>query len=219
VNFTAVNPAGAGNLRTWAYAAVPPPPPLASILNYAAVPGLNIANGVTTPLCDPLTTTCTYDILVQADSSGAHLVADVLGYFRTAPTSYVAIARTTAATLVTNVCANHTGAIVEIVAPAPGKVLVRASVQLQINHTMGALDIVQMHIGTSPTDCSGPFGDSFYARMQPEPTGIYFPIVPISRLFTVPTAGTYFYFVNAFAASSFDDSLSYTGIQATYHPN
>jgi hypothetical protein len=219
VNFTVVNPAGAGNLRAWAYAATPPPPPLASILNYAAVPGLNLANGVTAPLCDPLATTCTYDILVQADSSGAHLVADVLGYFRTAPTSYVAIGRTAATTLVTNVCAHHTGALVVVEAPAPGKVLVRASVQLQINHTLGALDMVQLHIGASPTDCIAPFGDSFYARMQPEPTGFYYPIVPISRLFTVPTAGTYVYFVNAFAASSFDDSLSYTGIQATYLPN
>jgi hypothetical protein len=219
VNFTAVNPSGAGNLRAWAYAAVPPPPPLASILNYAAVPGLNLANGVTAPLCDPLATTCTYDILVQADTSGAHLVADVLGYFRTAPTSYVAIGRTTATTLVTNVCTYHTGAVVAVDAPAPGTVLVRANVQLQINHTIGVLDIVHLHLGASTSDCSAPFGDSFYARMQPEPTGVYFPVVPISRLFTISTPGTFFYRVNAVAASSFDDSLSYTGIQATYHPN
>jgi hypothetical protein len=183
------------------------------------LPGLNIANGVTAPLCNPLTTTCTYDILAQADGSGAHLVADVLGYFRTAPTSYVAIARTTATTAVTSSCTHHTGAVVAIDAPAPGKVLVRANVQLEMNHTLGALDIVHVHIGASPSDCGAAFGDSFYARMSPEPSGFYYPMVPISRLFTVSAAGTYFYYVNGFAASSFNDSFAYAGIQATFHPD
>jgi hypothetical protein len=79
INFVAVNPAGPGNLRVWAYSEPPLAPPTASILNYTS--GLNLANGIAVPLCDAGATTCNFDIKVQADASGAHLVADVVGYF------------------------------------------------------------------------------------------------------------------------------------------
>jgi hypothetical protein len=82
VNFTAVNPTGSGNLRAWAYSEPPEPAPVASIVNYAFVPGLNIANAIVIPLCDDDHTTCSgLDIRVQADNSGTHLVADVVGFF------------------------------------------------------------------------------------------------------------------------------------------
>ena len=80
VNLVAVNPAGAGDLRVAPYGSAMP---LASSLNYAAVPGLNLANGLLVTLCDPGTTTCSSDLTVQADVSATHLVADVQGYFQT----------------------------------------------------------------------------------------------------------------------------------------
>src|SRR4030095_3173886 len=49
---------------------------------YAAVTGLNIANGLPVAICNPATTTCTSDFTIQADVSAVHIVADVLGYFR-----------------------------------------------------------------------------------------------------------------------------------------
>jgi hypothetical protein len=55
--------------------------------------------------------------------------------------------------------------------------------------------------------------------MNPEPTGFYYPTVPISRLFTVSTPGTYFYYLNGNAASSFDDSFWHAGVQATFYPD
>jgi hypothetical protein len=51
--------------------------PLASIINYATVSGLNVANGVATPLA----TGTAPHITLQADVSATDLVADVLGYY------------------------------------------------------------------------------------------------------------------------------------------
>jgi len=83
LNLVAVNPSGAGDLRAWAFGQ---PVPGASIINYAAGAGLNIANGVAVPLCDPATSGCTFDVSVQADVSGTQLVVDVLGFMQsTAP--------------------------------------------------------------------------------------------------------------------------------------
>ncbi|HEX6737339.1 MAG TPA: hypothetical protein VF310_03595, partial [Vicinamibacteria bacterium] len=84
LNLVAVSPTGPGNLRAWAYANPPEPAPLASILNYASVPGagLNLANAVAVPVCQAGSSLCPNDINVQADVSGAHVVVDALGYFR-----------------------------------------------------------------------------------------------------------------------------------------
>ncbi len=75
INYVAVNPAGPGDLRV---TPVGTPVPLASVINYAAVGGLNIANGVATPL----STGAAPHITVQADVSATDLVADVLGYYK-----------------------------------------------------------------------------------------------------------------------------------------
>ncbi len=70
INFVAVSPGGPGAM------------PTASILNYAAVPGLNIANGPAVTICDPAVATCTSDFTIQADAGATDVVADVQGYFR-----------------------------------------------------------------------------------------------------------------------------------------
>ena len=79
INFVAVGPAGSGDIRAFAFGS---PVPNASIINYANVPGLNIANGIVMTICDPAVSTCTLDLTVQADISATHLVADVVGFFR-----------------------------------------------------------------------------------------------------------------------------------------
>jgi hypothetical protein len=79
LNIVAVSPAGQGHLRAWAYATPPVAPPNASVLNFAAI-GLNIANGLPVPLCDPAVTSCPYDFQIFA-SHATHVVIDVLGYF------------------------------------------------------------------------------------------------------------------------------------------
>ena len=48
--------------------------------------GLNLANAIVLPICDSSETTCSgLDIRVQADVSGTHLVADVVGFFSDLP--------------------------------------------------------------------------------------------------------------------------------------
>ncbi len=82
INFAAVAPTGAGNLRAWAVADPQPDAPLAAVMNFST--GMYaLANGVVVPLCDPTVTNCTTgDLRLQADVSSVHVVGDVVGYFR-----------------------------------------------------------------------------------------------------------------------------------------
>jgi hypothetical protein len=86
INFVAVGPTGAGDLRITPFGT---PMPTASFLNYvnSGIPNDNTANGMTFPICNPATATCTNDITIQADVSSTNVVADVLGYFK-APAGY-----------------------------------------------------------------------------------------------------------------------------------
>jgi hypothetical protein len=78
MNFVAVAPAGPGDLRVAAFGGAVPN---ASVLNYASVPGLNIANGIAQPVC-ATGVACTKDITVHTDVSNTHLVVDVVGFFK-----------------------------------------------------------------------------------------------------------------------------------------
>ena len=135
VNFIAVGPAGPGNLVAWAYGQ---PKPLASVINYSNVPGLNIANGVIVPIAG--TNTVPADLRIQADVSGTHVVADVTGYFTrfnldqfadtqksiTVVSEGGAIDLSAGACTVVNSCT--------ITAESAGQVIVRAWAQVSINH-------------------------------------------------------------------------------------
>jgi hypothetical protein len=77
VNLAAVSPAGAGNLRAWAYS---DPVPTAVVLNYnptSTSPALS--NMVVIPVCYGCGTGL--DISLRADVSDVHAVGDVVGYF------------------------------------------------------------------------------------------------------------------------------------------
>jgi hypothetical protein len=75
INLIAVAPLGPGNLRAWP---TDNGVPLASVINYTNV---DLANGFVLPLRQD---NQGFDIRIQADVSGTHVVADVLGFF--APT-------------------------------------------------------------------------------------------------------------------------------------
>lgn len=78
INLVSVDAAGPGNLRAFPFGQSQP---LASVINYAAITGLALANGVAVPTCDHSSAACTFDLTVQANGSATHLVADVLGFF------------------------------------------------------------------------------------------------------------------------------------------
>ena len=102
LNFVAVDPKGPGDLRAWAFSDPPVGPPLASVLNYAAAPGLNLANGIMVPICQNKnawsTFTCAADIRVLAEANGTSLVVDVVGYF--SPTGVTPLSSATTSDLV-----------------------------------------------------------------------------------------------------------------------
>jgi hypothetical protein len=97
INFVAVGPANAGDLRAFAFGS---PVPNASIINYASVPGLNIANGLAVPICNPAVLNCSSDLAIQVDVSDTDLVADVVGYFAAADPVPMWAVVTSAGTLV-----------------------------------------------------------------------------------------------------------------------
>ena len=83
VNFIAVGPPTGGHMRAWPYGGSMPN---ASIINF--VPGVNIANGLIQPVCNPAVAMCNFDLTIYA-ASEVQVVADVTGYFRRFPKEQV----------------------------------------------------------------------------------------------------------------------------------
>jgi hypothetical protein len=217
----AVNPVGAGNLRAWAAGGTTPS---ASILNYAAVPGLNIANGLVVPICDTTFSTCTRDLTVQADVSGTHLVADVVGFFHPEYRSYTVLdTGTSAGSPVPTTCAN-TGAIATtVVAARSGYVMLRGLANMEFLHINGSDDELRAFIGTSATDCPAASGvvssvpaalPSFSAA-----PGMWVEMRPVRKIFLSP--GTYTFFLNFqnTGAGFGNDRFRYGVLEATFEPN
>lgn len=135
VNFIAVGPAGPGNLVAWAHGQ---PKPLASVINYSNVPGLNIANGVVVPIAG--TNTVPADLSIQADVSGTHVVADVTGYFTRFnidqfadnQKSITVVSEGGGVDLSDGACTAVSSCT--ITAEASGQVIIRAWAKVSINH-------------------------------------------------------------------------------------
>lgn len=135
INFVAVSPAGPGNLRAWAWGQSIPN---ASVLNYARVPGLAVANGVVVPIAG--TNQVPADMHMQADVNGTHVVADVTGYFTRFRTEDIArgeksitvvsdagqVNLSTGLCTVVNQCS--------ITSSVAGKVIVRTWSQVSLDH-------------------------------------------------------------------------------------
>ena len=193
INFVAVNPTGAGNLRAWPYGGSIP---TASILNYTS--GFNLANGIAIPICDPspTPTACQRDFYVQADFSAAHLVADVVGYFDKLPPALIFVASGGAGIApITTSCANAAGNEITVVAPAAGRILVHGQARMQFLNANAQQ--VTTFVGSSTNDCTHSEG-SFMAEF---PVGVtanpYNLMAPTWAVFEVPAAGSYTYYLNA----------------------
>jgi hypothetical protein len=218
INFVAVNPAGAGNLRGWAFGAAVPN---ASILNYAAV-GLNIANGLVVPLCDPGAITCTRDLTVRADVSATQVVADVVGYFVADARSQVeGAAASSGGTPVPVACANTGGVGVTLQAPDFGRIIVRGMVNLEMLHITGIDDEVKAAVGTTTTDCANAPVTSRVPGALPSfsaAPGMFVELHP-ARIFAVPP-GSYTFYLNMqnTGAGAGNDRFRYGYLAAEFHP-
>ena len=194
INLVAVNPVGPGNLRAWSYEQAIP---TASMLNYASVPGLNIANMVIVPICSGTLAICPNDFRVQADVNGTHLVADILGYFdKGVPMMFDAPVGADNSTALGTSCTHAPGAEITVTVPSEGRLLVQAQAKMFINHTGGTLDSISTFIGAGPTDCSHQEG-SYYLEI---PTGLgnsnYALFAPTWAVFNLGQAGTYTLYLN-----------------------
>jgi hypothetical protein len=140
INFIAVGPAGPGNLRAWEFGQ---PAPNASVINYSNVPGLNIANGVVVPIEG--TAAQPWDLSIQADVSGTHVVADVTGYFTRFPREQfsqkkdivVVAKQTSPISLADGGCRLLTTCMVTAPTGISGKVIIRSYANVAIDHTQG----------------------------------------------------------------------------------
>jgi hypothetical protein len=216
INFVAVNPVGAGNLRAWSYE---DPIPTASILNYTS--GFNIANAVVVPICGLPIGSCPSDFRVQADVSGAHLVADVLGYFiKAPPTIFVQNPGADTLTPLGTGCTHATGAEMTVTVAAPGKLLVQAQAKLFISHTGGMTDSVQTFIGASASDCTHEEGTHYLEIPPGLGSSNYFVFGPTSAVFSLPAAGTYTFYVNGLKTGGNNPALGgQARMTAVFTPN
>lgn len=157
INFIAVAPAGPGNLRAWEFGQ---PAPLASVINYARVTGLNVANGVVVPIAGVATSD--KDMTIQADVNATHVVADVTGYFTRFPVeqfqgnlkSTVIITQNTTLTSMSDGACKELNSCT-VTADSNGTVIVEAWGQFVANHTAGTLDRVAIGIETAnPVVCN-----------------------------------------------------------------
>jgi hypothetical protein len=232
INYVAVQAAGPGDLRAWPYAGTVP---TASVINYAQVPGLNIANGLVQPLCAGGGGTCLRDITVQADASDTQLVADVVGYFAQFPKTSV---RSFTESVLSPAgggdltgggsCTNSGGTQITVTAPVAGRIVVRGSASLRILHVTGTTDDIWTAIGSTPTECPPTdFGRSLIVTRIPAalPTfngasGNHLMVqVQPTRAFDV-AAGTYTFYLNFVQLNGGgDDDATYRSLEATFHPN
>jgi hypothetical protein len=226
INFVAVSPSGAGNLRAWAYSTPPVGPPGSSVINYTPVPGaaLNLANGMVVAICDLNQTACSQDLRVQADVSATHLVADVVGYFERFPKeqarSFTVVDTSTTDTLIGTSCTHVVGAEVTLTAAVAGKVVVRAMAVHDIIQDDGDDRVLVLGIANSPTGC----GFTNYAHtkvMNATFTETFLFTVPVWATFDV-VPGTYTYYLNAYlpVGPSLSANVKQgTLVEATFYPN
>jgi hypothetical protein len=208
INFVAVNPAGPGDLRVTPFGT---PIPLASIVNYAAVSGLNIANSPAVTICNPATTTCTLDFTIQADGSATDLVADVQGFFRninTEPFPSTALGGTIPPAGMAPV--QLTG--VFFTPKSYGSVLVRARGSCNMGPAGASTDdAIELGIGEDSTDAFN-FSSSMRGALRiPVNSGSYQLMFSAERIW--PTARGFTYFLGLFgrhAVGSVSDNCSGT---------
>jgi hypothetical protein len=229
VNFGATQSAGPGNVRAYAWSAMPTVPGAATLNfgNLAAVGLVTVPNGAIVPLCDPAVETCTSDLYLQSFANSTHVVADVTGYFTRASVIDQATQNGNVVEVVAGTCTNYDDGApwgVTITVPVAGRITVTGIVQFYVIHTFGQPGFeVDAIIGTSPTDCSANYGYDNFAYVddnEPTTSSAYFPIVPVQKVFDV-SPGTYTYYLNGQRFSGGTDTAYWwwASLTASFQPN
>ncbi|HWN42858.1 MAG TPA: hypothetical protein VNW71_11590 [Thermoanaerobaculia bacterium] len=159
INLVAIQAQGSGHFLAWEFNQ---PIPLASVINFDKLaPFFNIANGTILPIAG--ISTLAKDLSVRADFNGAHLVADVTGYFTRFPeenfqsglkSELITKDFTTLINMSDGACKELNSCKV-VTTTTPGTVIVEAWGQFVANHIAGTLDRVAIGIETvNPVVCN-----------------------------------------------------------------
>ena len=218
-NFTVIPVGTAGHIRVYPYnglgvAGIPP----VSFVNFDGIVGHNLANSGIISTCY----LCAYDLSVY-NGSVTHHVGDIMGFFYPAQQVAPALSVTAATTPIQTTCTNYSGGQVTITVPNAGHITVTSQAWLQIFGNAVNARTAQVYLGASSTDCTfNDFATGYNSMKATFPfayNGTYEITVPVSRTFSVPSAGTYTYYLNATS-----DGLTtlpqfwFAAMQATYSP-
>ena len=156
INLVAVDVAGKGNLRAWAFGQ---PQPLATSINFQKI-DMNIANGLIVPIAG--TSGVEGDMNIQANFAAAHVVADVTGYFTRFPIEQFEVDQKSITEVVNGGLKDLSdGLCTEVssctlTAGKAGKAIIRAWAQIGINHGTGiGGDRIAVGVkDNDPTNCT-----------------------------------------------------------------
>ncbi len=122
--------------------------------------------------------------------------------------------------LIGSSCTHYTGSEITITVPSGGKIVITATVTIQVEHSLNVRDTVQLFLGGTISDCTT---DAYYAAWRidsnlPDSTH-HFP-TPLQETFTVSTAGTYTFYLNGIMVegSSAADLFSHSSMVAVFYP-
>jgi len=131
----------------------------------------------------------------------------------------IATSETDSIVEISTACTNYLS--VSITVPESGIIDVGASVSIYISHSLNTEDRSHIFIGSSNIDCSDNIGTSIYNVPSNYPSNYFnFTSTP-RRVYTVNSAGTYTYYLNAqmFRGQNLYDNFWYGRLVATWYPN
>jgi hypothetical protein len=195
-------------------------PPLASLVNFKL--GTNIANAA---IVKTYYSIGPREIEVYA-SATTHVIADVLGYFYEVDKDDFVVRQVTdingGTTNLTSGggCTNYAGSAVSIFAPTSGTIKVDAQATMRLFHNAGTSEHFVVAIGTTTTDCGGLTSHWQVPSGLPNSGSQFENEVSVSRTFTIPSAGTRTYYLNATrSGGTGTGGFWYANMQLTFYPD
>ncbi|HEX7183753.1 MAG TPA: hypothetical protein VF756_18110 [Thermoanaerobaculia bacterium] len=227
VNVIAVNPPGSGFIRAWATGT---PMPSTSVVNFANVPGLAIANGIVVSING--TSLASSDLTVLAEGSPVHFVVDVTGYFTRFPVEQVeagaksitVIADGGGVDLSGGACTEVNSCTVS--SQSNGQMIVRTWTQVRLNHatTPGGDRIAVGVKNFDPTTCSNndqSINATDFEVPESHPNDSSVDTTMSHKRIFPHSAGTRTYYINArmITGASSGDVIESSRMICTFIPN
>ncbi len=128
-----------------------------------------------------------------------------------------ALSATGQITAVGSTCTNYASGAVTITAPTAGRIIVRGTAMIQVNHTVGITDQVFYYVGSTPTDCTWDYGSQPVVMPAAAATGTYYSATHPMAYYNV-AAGTYTFYLNGIRTSG-AQTFWWGAMSAEFFPN